>query len=221
MLGAGQRVARTPSNTLTSGQPSSSSERRSERGFITKIVNKANGSATMLLGEDAKLPALEQQVVGKRYVHLATHGLTGSADRPYDASLALTQPQTPSPDDIGFLTLDDLIRKWRGKLSDCDLVVLSACDTQRGVKVGDSIMALPWGFFYAGAPSVIASLWKVDDTATTLLMTRLYEDLLGQFEVARPVGRTVYRSKQLMPKADALPAESAYQSWKDGSTGPR
>ncbi len=71
----------------------------------------------------------------------------------------------------------------------CDLVVLSACDTQRGVKHGDSMMALPWGFFYAGAPTVVASLWKVDDTATALLMGRFYENMLGA---------------TLMSKADAL-----------------
>ncbi len=152
---------------------------RREVAGIEALVRAAGGSATELTGEEATISKLEESVSGKRFVHIATHGLTGSAERPYDASLAFTQPATPTPDDIGFLTLDHLIRKWRGKLKDCDLVVLSACDTQRGVKKGDSIMALPWGFFYAGAPTVVASLWKVDDTATALLMMRLYENLLG------------------------------------------
>ncbi len=68
---------------------------------------------------------------------------------------------------------------WGGKFKDCDLVVLSACDTQRGVQKGDSFMSLPLGFFFALAPTVIASLWRVDDTATALLMVRMYENLLG------------------------------------------
>ena len=59
----------------------------------------------------------------------------------------------------------------------CDLVVLSACDTRRGVKAGGSVMALPWGFFYAGAPTVIASLWKVEDNATRALMVEFYKNL--------------------------------------------
>jgi CHAT domain-containing protein len=103
-----------------------------------------------------------------------------------------------------FLTLDQLIRKWRGKLSNCALVVLSACDTQRGIKSGDSVMTLPWGFFYAGAPTVVASLWKVDDTATALLMTRFYENLLGQYDESRPAPGHSYASGQAMTKADAL-----------------
>ena len=95
---------------------------------------------------------------------------------------------------------------WRGKLDDCELVVLSGCDTQRGVEMGDSIMALPWGFMYAGAPTVLASLWKVDDTATTLFMDRFFENLLGQYTEPRgsyPAGRA-------MPKAAALREAKAW-----------
>ncbi len=71
-------------------------------------------------------------------------------------------------------------------------------------------MALPWGFFYAGAPTVIASLWQVDDVATALLMSRFYENLLGASDEERPVNRTSYRIGQPMTKADAL---AAAQHW--------
>ncbi len=171
---------------------------------ITTLIEGTNGSATILLQEDATVGQLEAAANGKRILHLATHGLTGSSERPYDASLALTQPDTPTRDDIGFLTLDRLIARWRGKLSECELVVLSACDTQRGVKVGDSVMALPWGFFYAGAPTVVASLWKVDDTATALLMTRFYENLLGSYDKPREIGGRTFAAGSEIPKAAAL-----------------
>ena len=65
-------------------------------------------------------------------------------------------------------------------------------------------MALPWVFFYAGAPTVIASLWKVDDVATSLMMGRLYENLLGQFDRARSVDGQTYAARSAMSKADAL-----------------
>lgn len=177
---------------------------RREAEAISQVVHSAGGDVTLLLGEEATLGKFTSAVPGRRIVHLATHGLTGSAERPYDASLALTQPKTPSLDDIGFLRLDDMIRSWRGKLNRCELVVLSACDTQRGIKKGDSLMALPWGFFYAGAPTVIASLWKVDDTATALLMQRFYENLLGQFKESRMVAGQAFAPDVPMPKATAL-----------------
>jgi CHAT domain-containing protein len=103
-----------------------------------------------------------------------------------------------------FLTLDRLIRQWRGKLSACELVVLSACDTQKGIPIGETIMSLPLGFFQAGAPSVVASLWEVDDEATALLMNRFYENLLGRFASSRTVGHRMYAASERMSKADAL-----------------
>ena len=171
-----------------------------ETRAIADLVKRAGGEVRLLTGPDATVGGLETRVDGVRYLHLATHGLTGSRQRPYDASLALTYPEILTADDIGFLTLDHLIRKWRGKLSGCDLVVLSACDTQRGVKLGSNVMALPWGFMYAGATSVVASLWKVDDTSTALFMRRFYENLLGKYEDARGD----YAPGDRMQKADAL-----------------
>jgi len=175
---------------------------RAEAAHIQRSIVQAGGVATLLTGEGATLEALTGASGGADYLHLATHGLMGSAERPYDACLALTQPREPNPHDVGFLRLEDLTRSWRGRLSACELVVLSACDTQSGVKRGDSVMALPWGFFYAGAPTVIASLWKVDDTATSLLMGRLYENLLGSFDESRTVGGQEYQAR--IPKAEAL-----------------
>ncbi len=56
-----------------------------------------------------------------------------------------------------------------------DLVVLSACQTQLGeLSAGDEVVGLNRAFLYAGAPTVVASLWNVDDEATALLMERFY-----------------------------------------------
>jgi CHAT domain-containing protein len=63
-----------------------------------------------------------------------------------------------------------------------ELVVLSACDTQRGrIESGEGVFGLPWGFMYAGSPAVIASLWNVADDSTAELMSDLY----GRLEQAR------------------------------------
>jgi CHAT domain-containing protein len=161
---------------------------RREALAISDVVRRAKGNAKLLLGEDATVRELSRHVDGKRFLHFATHGLMGSAERPYDASLALTRPREPGHEDIGFLRLEDILRSWRRKLEGCDLVVLSACNTERGVRSGESAFALPWGFFYAGARTVVASLWEVDDQATALLMVRFYENLLGVFAEPRRAG---------------------------------
>ncbi len=152
---------------------------RFEANGVASTLRLHGVETSVLLGEAATLTQLEKDLSGRRILHLATHGLVGSSARPYDASLALSVPAQSTPSDYGFLTLDYMLREWRDKLRDCELVVLSACDTRRGARIGDSFMALPWGFFHAGTPTVIASLWRVDDIAASLLMQRFYENLFG------------------------------------------
>jgi CHAT domain-containing protein len=61
------------------------------------------------------------------------------------------------------------------------LITLSACETGLGkVTGGDDVIGLSRGFIFAGAPSIIASLWKVDDVATAVTIKRLYRYLEQQ-----------------------------------------
>jgi hypothetical protein len=72
----------------------------------------------------------------------------------------------------GVLHLDEV---YGLNLAATDLVVLSACQTNVGeVSPGDDVLALNRAFLFAGAPTVIASLWNVDDEATSILMTHFY-----------------------------------------------
>ncbi len=75
----------------------------------------------------------------------------------------------------GFLRADEAANlKLRA-----DLVVLSACQTALGKELrGEGLLGLARGFMYAGAPRVIASLWRVADSATTDLMSTFYQGLL-------------------------------------------
>jgi CHAT domain-containing protein len=75
----------------------------------------------------------------------------------------------------GFITIQDIY----GLHLPVDLVVLSACRTGLGKDVrGEGLIGLTRGFMYAGASSVVASLWKVDDEATAELMKRFYTNML-------------------------------------------
>ncbi|MCL5995326.1 MAG: CHAT domain-containing protein, partial [Chloroflexi bacterium] len=74
-------------------------------------------------------------------------------------------------------------------LHNTDLVVLSACETQLGRQSqGDDIIALNRAFMYAGTPTVVASLWSVNDEATSQLMRSFYQHLkegMGKAEALR------------------------------------
>jgi CHAT domain-containing protein len=60
-----------------------------------------------------------------------------------------------------------------------DVAVLSACETALGREIrGEGLVGLTQGFMYAGARSVVASLWQAPDRATAELMTRFYRHLI-------------------------------------------
>jgi CHAT domain-containing protein len=69
--------------------------------------------------------------------------------------------------------------------------------------IASSVAPRP-GFFVCGAETVVASLWKVDDTATALLMSRFYANDLGRSASGREVDGVSYRAGEPLPKLAAL-----------------
>jgi CHAT domain-containing protein len=105
-----------------------------------------------------------------RLVHFATHGLVDPR-RPEMSGLILSLVDRNGRKQDGYLRLGDI---YKMNLS-ADLVVLSSCESALGKDLeAEGIIGLPRGFLYAGAKSVIASLWKVNDEATAKLMAALY-----------------------------------------------
>lgn len=82
------------------------------------------------------------------------------------------------PDDVedGILTALELSDM---NLGNVDMVVMSACESGLGETFGEGVFGLQRGFKLAGANSLLMSLWKVDDTATQLLMTDFYRYYLS------------------------------------------
>ncbi|MBI2986048.1 MAG: CHAT domain-containing protein [Deltaproteobacteria bacterium] len=70
------------------------------------------------------------------------------------------------------------VREVFGMDLKASLVVLSACETGLGkLSTGDELVGLTRAFIYAGTPSVVASLWKVEDSSTAALMASFYKNL--------------------------------------------
>jgi CHAT domain-containing protein len=107
-------------------------------------------------------------------IHLATHGVINS-DFPELSSVVLSLiDENGNPQD-GFLRLHDIYNLHL----EANLVVLSACETALGKEIkGEGIVGLTRGFMFAGTPTVVASLWKVEDRATADLMRRFYQKML-------------------------------------------
>ena len=77
----------------------------------------------------------------------------------------------------GRLTAERVLRTWKLQ---ADLVTLSACETGLGERAGgEGYLGFAQALMLAGARGTVVSLWPVDDRATTLLMTRFYENMLA------------------------------------------
>jgi CHAT domain-containing protein len=134
-----------------------------------RAVVKAFGNASLLLRGEATETAVKQSGGNYRRLHFASHGIFDS-EKPLASSLMLA----PDEHNDGLLTVGEL---YDLKLN-ADLVTLSACETALGkVANGDDVVGFTRGFLYAGANSIVSSLWKVDDAATNKLMQRFYHEL--------------------------------------------
>jgi CHAT domain-containing protein/Tfp pilus assembly protein PilF len=111
-----------------------------------------------------------------RLVHFATHGCIDS-QHPELSGLVLSLVDEKGQSRKGLLLLSDI---YRLELH-ADLVVLSACQTALGKEIrGEGLIGLTRGFMHAGAARVLASLWSVEDRATSELMQRFYRGMLKE-----------------------------------------
>lgn len=173
-----------------------------------KVISAMASESTVLLGVDASeqnLRRLAETDALKKFdvIHLATHALVDSKN-PERSALVLSQVDLPNayeaaahgdPIFTGLLTALDIVRDWK---LEADIVTLSACETGLGKEVsGEGYVGFMHAFLQAGARSLLVSLWKVDDQATSLLMQRFYENYFrGQ------KGKLLW--KEPMTKAQAL-----------------
>lgn len=179
------------------------------REEVALLADLVPGS-TVLLGAEAseqELVRLADSGALGRFgtIHLATHALIDD-EQPDRSALVLSQVGLPDPLEAaisgrriydGLLSAKEIVREWR---VDADLVTLSACETGLGKEIiGEGYIGFAHAFLQAGTRSLLVSLWKVEDRATSLLMQRFYENRAGSYGEERD-GFT----GAPMPKATAL-----------------
>ncbi|MBK7705247.1 MAG: CHAT domain-containing protein [Acidobacteria bacterium] len=117
--------------------------------------------------------AIADRVSEYRVIHFATHGVVDDV-RPELSGIALSRFDHTGRKIDQMIRINDVF----GLDLRAELVVLSACQTGYGNETrGEGIESLSTGFINAGARSVVASLWKVEDAAARQLMEKFYEEL--------------------------------------------
>lgn len=169
--------------------PFAESEVRAIRDVFPEASIYLKGQATETKAKD----------LSKSYnvLHFATHGELNSTS-PLLSNILLAQEK----DEDGKL---DVYEIFNLDLKSASLVTLSACETGLGkLTKGDELIGLTRAFLYAGAPSIVASLWKVNDESTAKFMALFYKNLkahskaealrLAQVEMIRGiVGKGIVR----------------------------
>jgi CHAT domain-containing protein len=116
---------------------------------------------------------LSDEVASYQILHFATHGASNS-EHPELSGIVLSLFDQNGQPREGVLRLHDIYDLHVR----ANLVVLSACSSGLGKDVrGEGLISLTRGFMHAGAKSVVASLWKVDDEATAELMGHFYNGI--------------------------------------------
>lgn len=155
--------------------------------------NWPRGKSLTVSGREANETRVKSALLAHaRYIHFATHSLLDEAT--ISRSCLLLAPGTGANDD-GLLRMSEVFDLHLH----AELVVLSACQTARGrLYRGEGVRGLTRAFLYAGAASVMVSLWDVEDRSTADLMQNFYEYLAqgtSKTEALRAAQLAVRRSR--------------------------
>jgi CHAT domain-containing protein len=171
---------------------------RTEVSMVASLAKQAQPSSRIetLLGCAAIPSGLRAAADGADLLHIATHARV-DAQRPRLSALALTPEPGAAAAPSAFGLLDILGLKLRSRL-----VVLSACETSRGKLLpGEGVLGPAQAFLQAGAATVLASYWRIDDQTTAAFMQKFYRNLLLEHMTAA----TALRRAQLETARTASP----------------
>ncbi len=190
-----------PAETAMAMAPSRAGLKFSQQEATT-VAALFRKDGLLLVGPQATETAFKKSAGGYDVLHLATHGYFNR----FNPLLSGLELEADARED-GRLEVHEIL----GLRLNAGLVVLSACDTALGggyfaeVPAGDDIVGLTRAFLFAGTPSVVASLWAVDDLSTMRLMSGFYGQLLQANDLKSSGGQG------FSPAADKAAALAAAQ----------
>ena len=196
---------------------------------LRAIAGELSGRSRVFLGADATRRRLEQiPLAGVSLLHFSTHAAADSED-PRRTRMLLSGSGPESRFDY-LLPADILLLD----LKNTDLVVLSACETERGRYVaGEGVQSLGRAFLAAGARATLASLWPVEDAATSEFMRLFYHRLARGDRLGTALAYTKRRFARLdgpwchphywagwlLTGNDAVPGRTVPWSWALAAVG--
>ncbi|MEL7340398.1 MAG: CHAT domain-containing protein, partial [Bacteroidota bacterium] len=132
---------------------------------------QATMGGRVLLGSEATELAFRQLAGQYQIIHLSSHARVNDTD-PLYSQIAFSHTEKAEQD--GLITVAELFEMHLP----VEMIVLSACETGVGkLYRGEGISSQAKGFAYAGAKSIITTLWSINDAASSILMPDLYEGL--------------------------------------------
>ncbi|MBL8176215.1 MAG: CHAT domain-containing protein [Bryobacterales bacterium] len=170
--------ASAPRGLLALGNPAGQPPLPEAERQVREIGRLYGPESLILSGEAASRARLRAEAAGYRVVHLASHAILDGENPMYSHALLARSPNDPGTLEARELMEYDL---------QAGLLVLSACDTARGRAVGgEGINGLVWAAFVAGAPTTVASLWRVEAASTSDLMVHFHRNRLDAVKRREP-----------------------------------
>jgi CHAT domain-containing protein/tetratricopeptide (TPR) repeat protein len=177
---------RSPATAVSKNDPDESAQQLIDELKLARLTHSAEeadaiaavapwGTTLVAKGFDAsRETVLSSEVSQAQILHFATHNFLDSK-RAELSGLVLTMRDSNGVNRNGLVPLPDI---YSLDLS-AELTVLSACQTALGKEIkGEGLVGLTHSFMSAGSKTVVASLWKVDDRATAVLMAEFYDGIL-------------------------------------------
>ena len=144
------------------------------KGTLNEVEQIASEVKTKVYkGNEATESNFREKCGGFDILHLAMHAFINDS-LPSLSQFAFKQMKGLTPDSDGLLSTADI---YNLQLN-ARLAVLSACNTGTGqLRKGEGVISLARGFFYAGCPAIIMTLWEVEDNSGTKIMSSFYKYL--------------------------------------------